>query len=80
MREHRELVAFVAAELPPFVTINELARVLRVNAITVRRWIAEGRLDATKTGEAQRSRMLIARSSIVALLERSNPKAKEASK
>ena len=73
MSAESDLAALVA-ELPPFITVAEAARTLRVARATIRRWAAEGRLSSMKVGEEMQSRRLITRASVLELLERSNSK------
>ncbi len=55
-----------ATEQQPFLTPQEVSRLLRVSVYTVRRWIKEGHLPAYKIGRGWRIR----ESDIGAWLER----------
>ena len=40
--------------LPPMLTVAELAKHLQVDPITIRRWIASGKIPAVKLGKSYR--------------------------
>lgn len=59
----------VVAKLPPLATISETAKTLRMSARTVSRLLAQGRLNAVRTGVGGgSSRVLIARAEIARFL------------
>lgn len=56
------------AELEAIVTVKEAAAFCRVSTRTIGRWIASGRLRATKSHPARSGRVLIVRHSLLKLL------------
>lgn len=52
------------------LTVPEAARHARKKASTIRRWLADGRLKATKVGDKKQSRWYIRRQDLDAFLER----------
>jgi len=55
--------------LPNFLTVQEVATILRVNDCTVRRWVASGKLEAIQlpSNSGGRRKFRILRSSFVSL-------------
>ncbi len=59
----------IARELPPVSTLAEAARVTRISTRTLKRHIAAKRLAQIKTGGSRSSRVLVARASLLGLLQ-----------
>jgi hypothetical protein len=56
----------IARALPPVLSARQARNVFKVSAITLRRWIETGKLNATQHGE--HGKVLITRDSILLLL------------
>lgn len=58
MREHNVLFFFMDTTTPPapekMLTVDEVAKSLQLHPLTIRRWIAEGKLKAVKLGRSYR--------------------------
>ena len=61
---HDDDLAAAIADLPKFLTVAEVASVLRVDPRTVRRWIAEGRMSSYRTHPGRTGRVLVARDAV----------------
>lgn len=56
------------AALSPYLTIPEVAALLRVSTRTVRRWISDGALKASRVKEDGSSKVLVLKSDAIAML------------
>lgn len=56
-------------EVPPLLTISEVAKLLRVTTRTIARWQAEGRLRARKLTPGKSGRVVFSRAEIRRFVE-----------
>jgi excisionase family DNA binding protein len=65
----RELRELLAGRSKPLLTIEEVAELTGRTSYTVRRWVKEGRLTATRvSGTGPRGRLLVAREQVQRLV------------
>jgi excisionase family DNA binding protein len=68
-REIAEIRALLAGRVKSHYAVEELAEITGRSAYTIRRWISEGRLDATRIeGTGPRGKLLIARDQVQRLV------------